>query len=129
MLAEVFDAEEIEDLHRHNLLVGMATAFHAPKKLPKHKWRSSDRAGTRPGGTGKKAIAFGLTEMALGISGGTIFKPNIDNRATAILNRAKVTGRRVIYMDTATMEHFTESGIPTKREQTDLIIKMKHGRD
>ncbi len=125
MLAEAFDAEELEDLDRHNRTIEAAIAFHAPKKIKKWKWRSPDKAGTLILGEGKKAVASGLAVMALQLGKGKIDA----GPSSFIYERARVTGRRIIFMDPVTLEHFNEDGSPTAREPLDLIIKMTHARD
>ncbi len=117
ILAESLDAEEIEELQSHNQIVGVATAFHQPKKLKKWEWSSPDRAGTR--GLGKQNVATGLASFALQIAEGKIQA----GPSTHLIERAKATGRRVIYQ-TPDMQYFDEQGTPTERQSLDLIIQI-----
>jgi hypothetical protein len=119
LLAEAFDAEELERLRDHNLMMGIAVGFNKPRKLPKWKWTSIDKAGTAPIVRGTTGAAQGIANMALLMSKGKLeASPN-----TYIYERAKATGRRLIYMDEQ-MNYYDEQGNSIDREKDDLIIRI-----
>ncbi len=146
LLAEAFDAEELDRLRDHNMTMAIALGFNRPRKLPRWKWSSIDKAGTAPRGVGKQKVAAGIASMAMlmslgvkcsicdwiGKQGkncpncGALTIPTNELRASPssyIYERAKHTGRRIIYMDND-MNHYDEFGQSIEREPTDLIIRI-----
>ncbi len=119
LLADAFDSEELEGLRDHNMIMGIALAFNKPKKLKKWKFTSIDKAGTSPVYKGEQNVAAGLASMAVTLAKGQIqASPN-----TYIIERAKATGRRIIYMDEYG-NYFHEDGSEANREPMDRVIRM-----
>jgi hypothetical protein len=119
LLAEAFDAEELDRLKDHNLMMGIAVGLVKPKKLPKWKWSSIDKAGTAPIGRGTTGVAQSIAGMAMIMSKGELEA----SPSTYIYERAKATGRRLIYMDEE-MNYYDEHGNSIDREKDDLIVRI-----
>lgn len=129
LLAEAFDAEELDALAEHNRTVGTMLAFNAPRKIKKWKWSSIDKAGTV--GTSTRAAADGIS--ALAFSALSKMKSKELVASGSIRARADATGRRIIYMDDDPGNfdetgysgyYFDEAGNITKRKETDLIVRF-----
>lgn len=103
MLAEAYDAEELEDLDRYNESVSVALAFNAPKKLKKHKWQSIDKAGTQPLRDGKAGVAYEMAGIVAPLlASGKVLTgddPVLVSDTDPVEEFAKHTGRKVIYQD------------------------------